>query len=215
MFCALCADFRHDFARDGCLTDKTFTGESFLAKSASAAGGATNRGNDVYTRRMNLPMNLQALAEPAAWKPINDGVMGGLSHSRFLVDEEGCARFEGTVSLENQGGFASVRHVLRQLVPANSRQIRLRALGDGHVYKFSLRTDDAFDGISYQADFLPASHQWMDIDLGLDQFAATFRGRPASAAALTSFGQIRQIGLMIANRQVGDFCLKLRLISFL
>ena len=164
---------------------------------------------------MNLPLDLQALAEPAAWMPINDGVMGGLSYSRFLVDEDGSASFEGRVSLENRGGFASVRHSLRQLVPPNSRQIRLRALGDGHVYKLALRTDDTFDGISYQADFLPASHQWMDIDLGLDQFAPTFRGRPASAAALSSFGQIRQIGLMIANRQAGDFCLKLRSISFL
>ena len=164
---------------------------------------------------MKLPMNLHALTEPAAWATINDGVMGGVSRSRFLVDEEGCARFEGVVSLENQGGFASVRHVLRELIPTNSLQIRLRVLGDGHVYKLTLRTDSAFDGVSYQADFLPASHQWMEIDLGLDQFAPMFRGRPASAPALTSLGQVRQIGLMVANRQAGAFCLKLRSISFL
>ena len=164
---------------------------------------------------MNLPLDLSALAEPAAWAPIDDGVMGGLSRSRFRVDDDGCARFEGVLSLENQGGFASVRHQLRQSIPDHSRQIRLRALGDGHVYKLALRTDEAFDGISYQADFLPASHQWMDIDLVLAQFAPTFRGRPATAAALTSFGQIRQIGLMIANRQAGTFCLTLRSISFL
>lgn len=167
-----------------------------------------------YTGGMNLHLTVHALTAPDAWTPINDGVMGGLSQSRLRLDEQGVARFEGRVSLENNGGFASVRHRLRQPAPENSRQIRLQVLGDGHVYKLALRVDEAFDGVSYQADFLPASHQWMDIDLGLDQFMPVFRGRAAAAPALTSFAPVQQLGLMIANRQAGAFCLKLRSISF-
>ncbi len=164
---------------------------------------------------MNLHLNARELTTPGAWTPINDGVMGGLSQSRLRQDDEGTARFEGLVSLENRGAFASVRHRLHQPPPENSYLIRLQVLGDGKVYKLALRTDDDFDGISYQADFHPASHQWMAIDLGLDQFRPTFRGRPAAAPALHSFAQVRQLGLMIADRQAGAFCLKLRSISFL
>lgn len=164
---------------------------------------------------MTLHLNFREPGDADAWVPVNDGVMGGLSQSSLTSDGDSSARFEGRVSLENNGGFASVRHRLRQPPPEGSRQIRLRALGDGHVFKLSLRLDDVFDGISYQADFCPARHQWMDIDLGCDQFAPTFRGRPVNAPPLTSFGQVSQIGLMIANRQAGAFCLKLRSISFL
>lgn len=168
-----------------------------------------------YTPGMNLHLSVRELVEPGAWVAINDGVMGGLSQSRLRLDEAGVACFEGQVSLENNGGFASVRHQLRQPPAEDSRQLRLHVLGDGHIYKLALRTDETFDGISYQTDFLPASHQWMDIDLRPDQFTPSFRGRAVTAPPLHSFGQVRQIGLMIANRQAGGFALKLRSISFL
>lgn len=164
---------------------------------------------------MALHLNFREPGDADAWIPVNDGVMGGLSQSSMTVGADSSARFEGRVSLENNGGFASVRCRLRQPPPDSSRLIRLHALGDGHVFKLTLRLDDGFDSINYQVDFLPAGHQWMDIDLASDQFAPTFRGRPVTAPPLTSFEQVRQIGLMIANRQAGAFCLKLRSISFL
>ena len=45
----------------------------------------------------------------ALWNPINDGVMGGVSHSQLRHDPAGHAVFAGHVSFENNGGFASVR----------------------------------------------------------------------------------------------------------
>ena len=44
------------------------------------------------------------------WRVVNDGVMGGLSASQFEINEVGNGFFHGHVSLENNGGFASVRH---------------------------------------------------------------------------------------------------------
>lgn len=164
---------------------------------------------------MSIYTDFLQAADLSDWAPINDGVMGGLSESSMRADAAGVASFEGKVSLENQGGFASVRRSLRQIPPESARLLRLHVLGDGHIYKFTLRTDGGFDGISYQAEFTPASHQWMDIDLALEQFSAVFRGRPVDAPALVSGSQVRQIGLMIANRQAGAFCLKLRSIRFI
>jgi hypothetical protein len=45
----------------------------------------------------------------AAWQAVNDGVMGGVSDGRFRVTERQTMEFHGTLSLENKGGFASVR----------------------------------------------------------------------------------------------------------
>tara|TARA_B110000196_G_scaffold262804_1_gene234824 strand:- start:34 stop:516 length:483 start_codon:yes stop_codon:yes gene_type:complete len=44
----------------------------------------------------------------SAWQIVNDDVMGGVSTSRFQILTNG-AVFSGVVSLENNGGFASVR----------------------------------------------------------------------------------------------------------
>lgn len=44
-----------------------------------------------------------------AWHAIDDRVMGGISRSTMRHDPAGHAVFEGTVSLERNGGFASVR----------------------------------------------------------------------------------------------------------
>lgn len=43
------------------------------------------------------------------WQAVNDGVMGGVSDGRFKITEDGAMEFFGTLSLENNGGFASVR----------------------------------------------------------------------------------------------------------
>ena len=44
-----------------------------------------------------------------AWHAIDDRVMGGISQSRLKHDPASHAVFEGEVSLEQNGGFASVR----------------------------------------------------------------------------------------------------------
>ena len=45
----------------------------------------------------------------SAWHAIDDRVMGGISRSTLRHDPAGHAVFEGTVSLERNGGFASMR----------------------------------------------------------------------------------------------------------
>mgnify|MGYP003905390875 CR=1 FL=1 len=48
-------------------------------------------------------------AGDGAWSAVNDDVMGGVSTSQFQRLTNGGAVFSGVVSLENNGGFASVR----------------------------------------------------------------------------------------------------------
>jgi hypothetical protein len=80
-----------------------------------------------------------------AWHAIDDRVMGGISRSTLRHDPAGHAVFEGTVSLERNGGFASVRSSpdKRGLSGAGTCLIELR--GDNKQFKLSLLTDDGFD----------------------------------------------------------------------
>jgi len=144
-------------------------------------------------------------ADFAAWRAIDDGVMGGFSRSSLRRYAPGVAAFSGEVSLESGGGFASVRTTARLRPATDASAFVLRCRGDGHRYKFTARVDDAFDGIQYQAPFAPAAGSWVEIALPVPSFAPSFRGKPVAGAGPLEPARIHQFGLMISDRQAGPF----------
>jgi NADH dehydrogenase [ubiquinone] 1 alpha subcomplex assembly factor 1 len=148
-----------------------------------------------------------------AWQAIDDRVMGGMSRSTLRHDPAGHAVFEGTVSLERNGGFASVRSSPgeRGLSGATACLIELR--GDNKQFKLSLLTDDGFDSLNYQASFAPKGTDWQTLHLPLAAFRASFRGREVTGAPQLDPARIRQVGLMIAARQAGAFAFDIRRIG--
>jgi len=152
-------------------------------------------------------------ASVADFSAIDDRVMGGRSASRLRHDPAGHAVFEGEVSLAEGGGFASVRSRPLALGDAQAVACRLEVLGDGRRYKLNLRTDDRFDGVTYQAAFEPVPGAWTVLRLPLASFVPTWRGRPVEAAPALLPGNLRQLGLVIGDRQAGAFALALRCIA--
>jgi NADH dehydrogenase [ubiquinone] 1 alpha subcomplex assembly factor 1 len=135
---------------------------------------------------------------------VNDGVMGGVSQSSLRQDEDGMF-FEGMVSLENNGGFASMRSSVR--FPQGTQLIELIAKGDGKRYKLVLRTELA-PRVTYVADFI-ALPTWQTYRFNLSQFKSTFRGRDVNAPAL-SFSDVIDFGILISNNQAGSFAIQLK-----
>ncbi|RPH45262.1 MAG: CIA30 family protein [Burkholderiales bacterium] len=152
-------------------------------------------------------------ASVTAWRAIDDRVMGGVSRSRMRHDPAGHACFEGTVSLDRGGGFASVRAPVSAVGDAATRGWRLEALGDGRRYRLALVTADVVDGVVYQADFAPAAMAWSMVELPLSAFVARFRGRGVPDAPPLRAAHVRQVGLLIGDRQAGPFVLALRRIE--
>jgi NADH dehydrogenase [ubiquinone] 1 alpha subcomplex assembly factor 1 len=156
---------------------------------------------------VTLPV-LTAFTRPedfATWHCVDDVVMGGVSHSAFVPGEPGIARFIGVVSLDRGGGFASVRTEPRPWHTAGTVALAIRCRGDGRTYKFTVRVDDGFDGVQYQLRFTPPRDEWTTVRLPLDQFMATFRGRPMPDAGPLAPERIRCLGLMVSDRQAGAF----------
>ena len=146
----------------------------------------------------------------AAWRAVDDVVMGGRSHSGLEQAGPGIARFCGSVSLEHGGGFASVRTEPRAWPTAGTSTLLLQVRGDGHAYKFTVRVDDGYDGIQYQARFAPARDAWELVRLPFADFVPTFRGRRLAGVGPLDPGRIRRLGLMISDRQAGPFELLIR-----
>jgi NADH dehydrogenase [ubiquinone] 1 alpha subcomplex assembly factor 1 len=149
----------------------------------------------------------------AAWEPIDDRVMGGVSRSRMRHDPAGHAVFEGTLSLAQGGGFASVRApVAMPGVPPGASAWLLEVRGDGRRYRFTLRTGAAFDAVSYQASFEAPPGEWRTVRLATTDFVPTFRGRRVEAPP-PEVARVHTLGLMLADRQAGPFALALRRIA--
>lgn len=83
----------------------------------------------------------------------------------------------------------------------------LKVRGDGKRYKLNLRTDNAFDGVNYQAAFETSAGTWTLVRLPLSAFIPTFGGRSVPGAPQLDAARAHQIGLMIADRQAGSFAL--------
>ena len=85
--------------------------------------------------------------DPPRLQPVDDRVMGGRSASRFRIAPEGIGVFEGVVSLENNGGFASVRSGIDNVDLGSAAGVLIRVRGDGSHYRLSLRNDRRLSGI--------------------------------------------------------------------
>jgi len=142
---------------------------------------------------------------PEEWIVVNDGVMGGLSRSEFVTSADGHATFRGELSLENNGGFASVRGYVADGIPPGARELEIRVRGDGRTYQLRLRMGESFDGVAYAWEFATEADAWQTVRLPLAGFSPTYRGfRPRNAPPL-ELEAVRQLGLMIADKREGAF----------
>jgi hypothetical protein len=143
----------------------------------------------------------------SGWRAIDDAVMGGISSSAISYVPGNGAVFSGFVSLANNGGFASVRSPSFAAL-GDGGAFMLTVRGDGKRYKFSVRTDAAFDGVSHQAAFQPPPGEWVVVRLAAADFLPKWRGRIVDNAPPLDPARTRQLGLLIADRQAGTFRLE-------
>ena len=108
------------------------------------------------------------------WFVVDDGVMGGRSQGNVELSEEGHGVFQGTVSLENNGGFSSIRARMEERDTKNYASFKIRLKGDGKNYQFRVRSR-LNERHSYQYEF-PTTGEWQEVTVPFDQMIPTFRG---------------------------------------
>jgi len=143
------------------------------------------------------------------WQIVNDGVMGGISKSQMTVNAEGYGQFSGTVSLENNGGFASCRAGVEKIDLSGTKGVRIRVRGDGQRYDFRVRLSGPYRRVSYRAGFTANDGDWHTVELPWSTFQPTFRGRILSDVPPITPDDIREVGFLIADKQAGPFQLEI------
>jgi len=160
-------------------------------------------------------VGLDDAAVVATWTTVNDPVMGGLSTSTVAVGDGGLV-FSGTISLENNGGFASARgpqdpDLGRRATGATALGVRAR--GDGKTYV--LKVDTAGRPWSYIQRFSTESGVWRTYELPIGGFQPVgMRLDPAPDAPQTlDPSTMSRVSIYILDKQQGPFQLTVNAID--
>lgn len=137
-----------------------------------------------------------------SWTIVNDVVMGGRSSSTIALSKNGHGVFKGNVSLENYGGFASVRHNFKPKAINGASKVVLRVKGDGKNYQFRIK-HKANDYHSYVATF-KTNGDWQEISIPLSSMYPSFRGRRLNKPNF-KYSSLQEIAFLIANKKQEGF----------
>lgn len=137
------------------------------------------------------------------WRVVDDVVMGGRSSGNFALNSDGHGVFSGKVSLENNGGFSSVRYNFpeKKSVEGFSKVV-ITLKGDGKDYQFRIK-EKISDYQSYIAEFA-TSGEWQIIEIPLVEMYPTFRGRKLDMPDFSAY-YIEEIRFLIGNKKPQDF----------
>ncbi|WP_041745288.1 CIA30 family protein [Coraliomargarita akajimensis] len=142
------------------------------------------------------------------WGAVNDGVMGGLSKGGAQLVEEGML-FTGVLSLENNGGFSSV-YATGPFDLSKYDGLRFKVLGDGRTYELRINSDAMYRSwspVSFRQSFATVEGEWIEVLVAFDELKQSWRGRQLSGYSFNP-ATISRIGFMLADKQAGEFALK-------
>lgn len=142
------------------------------------------------------------------WTSVNDNVMGGVSKGGFKLSDSNTLLFSGTLSLENNGGFASIRTEPRTLDLSGMSGIAVKTRGDGRTYWIELRVARQMRASSYRADLATTKGEWRETRIPLNDFKLQAFGQQLPGAPLDP-AAVNSVGFTIADKKSGSFELEI------
>ena len=207
--------------RSGALSDQRWRGArawTTLAVSALVIVSCASTAGIAQAAPAAADVVLVGLDDAAAvgsWTTVNDPVMGGLSTSTVSFGEGGLV-FSGSISLDNNGGFASARgpqdpDIGRRAAGATS--LGVRALGDGKTYL--LKLESAGRPWSYIQRFPTRAGEWQTYDLPIGSFqpVGMFLNPAPEAPQTLDPSTISRVAVYILDKQQGPFQITVAAIS--
>lgn len=154
---------------------------------------------------MTAPFNLYNFSSESNsqdWYIVDDDVMGGRSSGNFTINKDGHGQFSGTVSLENNGGFSSVRHRFSTKEVSSYSKFVLRVKGDGKTYQFRAKIGTR-DYASYIYEFQTTT-DWITIEIPFSEMYPSFRGRKLNQPNYEG-NYLSEMAFLIGNKKPQEF----------
>jgi hypothetical protein len=154
--------------------------------------------------------NFNSSSDISNWQILDDVVMGGRSDGHFKVNSEGHGEYSGKVSLENNGGFSSLRHYFNTVNSNDFSKFILKIKGDGKSYQFRVKDKREYR-YSYIYKF-DTTNEWQTIEIPFSEMYASFRGNRLNIPNFKG-DQMEEIAFLIGNKKEQRFKLLIDAIS--
>ena len=156
----------------------------------------------IMTMNTENIFNFSPNADIQKWQIVDDVVMGGRSSGNLELTPAGHGKFTGTISLENNGGFSSLRYPFSPIDVHPEDQIQLRIKGDGKIYQFRVKHDRQYR-YSYMFE-IETTGQWQTVEIPLQDMQPVFRGRNMD---LPDFDKstLEEVTFLIGNKKEESF----------
>ena len=149
----------------------------------------------------------------ANWGVINDGVMGGLSKGKAYMKENSLF-FSGTISLENNGGFTSLRAPYERMDLSAFEYIEVRYKSTGRSCAISLDQSTRFWLPNHKLR-LPLSEDWAVLRIPLKELNEYRMGRKTGRRMTKDkASSVIRIGIITDSKEAGDFAFEIDYIKF-
>lgn len=154
------------------------------------------------TMNSNVIFDFTTKSDIQKWTLADDIVMGGKSSGTFKLSTEGFGVFEGRISLENNGGFSSLRYRTQRIDINDRTHLVIKLCGDGKKYQVRLKSnfDDSYSYVSY----FDTSGEWQEIVIPLKDMYPAFRGRKLDKPNFSD-EYMEEIGFLIGNKKEESF----------
>jgi hypothetical protein len=148
------------------------------------------------------------------WQIVNDDVMGGRSQSKILLTNNSLL-FKGSVSLENNGGFASIRAPWGKYDLSKYTTMTMRCRGTARQFAVTMQNESVFYRPNFKYFFTPNPEEWQTFELQLADFKAHQMGRvTGETIAAEQLAEIIRFGIILYDKQAGTFELEIDYIGF-
>jgi len=145
-------------------------------------------------------------AEAKRWATVLDGVMGGLSTGRISTSR-GTVVFDGETSLENNGGFSSMRVDLPEGLFAGFDAVKLRVKGDGREYRLGAKAARSMGAGGYWAPFATSKGEWIEVTIPIADLERHFMGQGLPGRLDPE--DLRSLEFYIYDKKAGPFRLEI------
>lgn len=151
-------------------------------------------------------VNFSEKSDISSWRVVDDVVMGGVSQGNFKINKEGNGLYLGNVSLENNGGFSSLRYRFKEIDISKFSKVILKIKGDRKTYQFRVK-DKYSNYYSYVKEF-STTNKWELVTINLSKMHPQFRGKKLDMSNFSS-ETIEEIAILIGNKKAQNFQLEI------
>ena len=145
------------------------------------------------------------------WQVVLDGVMGGRSTGK-IETTNGTMIFSGKTSLENNGGFSSMRAPVEKGIFKDSDSIRLRVKGDGRTWILGAKNSSGrMGGDSFWTRFDTEDGKWQTVTIPIDGMEKHYFGQKMSGTITPA--EVGALEFYMYDKKAGPFRLQIESIE--